>query len=132
MSPELSPTRLKAFKQALETRLERAYEEIRGKLLQSDDERYIELAGTVHDLEEASVADLLADINLAVIDLNIDEVREIEAALLRIGAGTYGVCDSCQGAIEPERLRAHPTALRCHRCQERHEQTHAGRAHPKL
>jgi RNA polymerase-binding transcription factor DksA len=132
MPSDLSPAQLTELRSELRASFARAQEELRQKLLQSDDERYIELAGSVHDLEDQSVADLLADVNLAVIDFNLEEVRELESALLRIARGTYGVCEECGAGIDYQRLRAHPTALRCHLCQVRHEQTHAGKGQPSL
>jgi RNA polymerase-binding transcription factor DksA len=44
------------------------------------------------------------------------ELREVDAALMRIDAGTYGRCVSCGFAIEPKRLAAVPYAVRCSRC----------------
>ncbi|MEL5989837.1 TraR/DksA family transcriptional regulator [Microbacterium phosphatis] len=41
------------------------------------------------------------------------ELRDIDAALERIDAGTYGVCEVCGEAIPEGRLLARPTAARC-------------------
>jgi DnaK suppressor protein len=49
------------------------------------------------------------------------EMAEIQAALARIDAGTYGICDTCGAVISPARLAALPMARRCVRCQERQE-----------
>jgi sigma-B regulation protein RsbU (phosphoserine phosphatase) len=37
-----------------------------------------------------------------------DLLAEIDAALQRIDAGTYGLCETCHDAIEPDRLQADP------------------------
>lgn len=37
----------------------------------------------------------------------------VTAALARIEAGTYGVCEACNEPIEPERLAANPAATTC-------------------
>jgi DnaK suppressor protein len=105
---------------------------IRQELLSSDEEHYIDLAGQVHDLEEESVADLLIDLGLAVIDMHISEIRDIEAALRRINVGAYGVCVDCDDDIEVARLRAYPTAKRCLPCQENFERNHAGNQTPTM
>ncbi len=42
---------------------------------------------------------------------------EIDAALARIDAGTYGTCESCRGEIGAGRLEALPTARQCVRCK---------------
>ncbi|WP_394289402.1 TraR/DksA C4-type zinc finger protein [Microbacterium sp.] len=38
---------------------------------------------------------------------------EVDAALARVAAGTYGVCEVCGRAIPAARLEARPTATRC-------------------
>ncbi len=45
------------------------------------------------------------------------ELVDIEAALVRLEAGTYGLCIDCGVTIAPERLSAYPTAKRCMDCQ---------------
>jgi DnaK suppressor protein len=49
------------------------------------------------------------------------EMAAIQAALARIDAGTYGICDTCGETISAERLKAIPMARRCVSCQERLE-----------
>lgn len=100
-------------------------EEVRQELLKFDEQPYIELAGKVHDIEEESVANLLTDLQLADIDRHIEEIRAIDAALLRIADHSYGVCTECGNDIEKDRLLVFPTAKRCHVCQTQHEKTFA-------
>ncbi len=45
------------------------------------------------------------------------ELGDIDAALERIQAGTYGTCTDCGVIIAPARLNAYPTAKRCIDCQ---------------
>jgi RNA polymerase-binding transcription factor DksA len=45
-------------------------------------------------------------------------IEEIDAALDRITAGTYGNCVHCGTAIPPERLEFRPFAARCVSCQQ--------------
>jgi DnaK suppressor protein len=49
-------------------------------------------------------------------------LRNIEAALKRIDAGTYGLCRDCNEPINPKRLEFDPTALRCIDCASNLEQ----------
>jgi len=44
-------------------------------------------------------------------------VVQINAALARISAGTFGTCTSCNGQIKKERLEVIPYAARCVQCQ---------------
>ena len=50
------------------------------------------------------------------------ELGDIEAAMERMDAGTYGQCSDCGVTISPARLNAYPTAKRCIVCQTRHEE----------
>jgi DnaK suppressor protein len=47
------------------------------------------------------------------------ELRELDAALARVAAGTYGICRSCGERIPPARLRLLPAATVCVPCAER-------------
>jgi RNA polymerase-binding transcription factor DksA len=117
---------LSKYKKVLKDRYRSLREEIRQELIDSDNQHFIDLAGQVHDLEEESVADLLVDLDLAIIDLHISEIREIDAALMRLARGGYGACTDCGEAIATERLRAQPAASRCSPCQSHFERNHAG------
>ena len=44
--------------------------------------------------------------------------RQVRAALKRLECGMYGICEKCDKAINPERLKAIPYATRCVNCQE--------------
>jgi DnaK suppressor protein len=48
-------------------------------------------------------------------------VQKIEHALERIDAGTYGICEGCDGEIPIARLTAKPSVALCITCQEAHE-----------
>jgi DnaK suppressor protein len=60
-----------------------------------------------------SVPDPVAQRRSADLQLTIGE---IDAALGRIEAGTYGSCDRCGAAIPEERLELRPFAGRCVAC----------------
>ena len=47
-----------------------------------------------------------------------DLLDQIEHALLKFEAGTYGICDSCGNPIGPERLEVLPQANLCLNCKE--------------
>jgi DnaK suppressor protein len=49
------------------------------------------------------------------------EMATIQAALARIEAGTYGICETCGETISTAHLTAIPMARRCVTCQERLE-----------
>lgn len=52
-----------------------------------------------------------------------DALADIELALARIEAGSYGACSACNAPIPVARLEAMPTTHRCLQCQERLERS---------
>jgi len=78
------------------------------------------------------VDDLLADLDQAELSRDLAELRDLEAARLRLDGGSFNVCADCRAEIGYERLRANPGATRCVTCQTRYEKTHAGPGAPKL
>jgi DnaK suppressor protein len=78
-------------------------------------------AGGASDPWEGDVRD---DLDLALMELKGETLARIDAALRRLGAGTFGDCAECGEAIAATRLRALPFAVRCTDCEsEREERT---------
>lgn len=128
----LSDEQLNILRHLLNAERTRLRGEIRDHLLVTDREQYGDLAGQVHDAGEESVADLLTDVNVAVMGRLIIELREAEAALERINAGGYGLCEDCGIDIPYARLQAYPAARRCIEHQEQHEKQYAEEGRPSL
>jgi len=124
MKQTLDPRQLEELRTTLRARSGQLRDEIRQTLIKSDDEQYTMIADQVRDLEDDSFADLMVDVNLAEIDRDLQELRLIDAAFLRMGDGSYGMCDACGSPIEFERLRATPFASRCFDCQSAFERNH--------
>jgi DnaK suppressor protein len=55
--------------------------------------------------------------DLALRDRNEHHLADVEAALVRLDDGTFGVCVRCGRPIAPERLDALPWAANCIDCQ---------------
>jgi DnaK suppressor protein len=127
----LSKEQLAQLRQQVEAERSRLRQDIREELTRSDSEQYATLAGQVHDAGEESVADLLTDINAAVLSNSIKALREIEAAQERLQQGTYGRCEECGEDIPLARLQANPAARLCIADQERYEMAHPT-GHPEL
>lgn len=129
----LSQTQLANLVRQLEERHAALLEEVRAALETSENLQYVELLDRAPaDLGDQSVADALADLNLTFVDRHIRELRDIEAAKARIGDRSYGKCVDCGDDIAPERLRAWPTAKRCHACQQQRERTYSHQGTPRL
>jgi DnaK suppressor protein len=59
----------------------------------------------------------LRERNLALQSTSQERIDEINVALARMDAGTYGICENCGKPIPPERLEALPFATRDVACQ---------------
>ena len=58
------------------------------------------------------------EMGFAVADRRAGMLAQVDLALKKMEEGTYGRCEACEEEIAPARLRAHPIAVRCTRCQE--------------
>ncbi len=76
------------------------------RLTTSDDEHDPE--GSTIAFERSQASTLLATAT--------DHLADDDAALARIAAGTYGVCERCGRKSAADRLRARPTARTCIVC----------------
>ena len=123
---------LAACEQQLRERAGQLRMEIRSTLDRSADESHARIAELARDAEDDSFSNLIVDLNYAEIEREADELRRIDAALFRLSAGNYGVCEDCGQPIAAARLAAEPTATRCIRCQEIYEKTHITPATPSL
>jgi RNA polymerase-binding protein DksA len=103
--------------------------DLRGRVLRAAQDI---VEGDTEDGELSSAAgdQHLADHASEMLDREVDEslednaediVREIDAALERIDAGTYGTCMSCGKPIPEERLDAVPYAVLCVSCKRDEE-----------
>ena len=64
-----------------------------------------------------AVASLGDDLEVAMLDRESREARQIDAALERLARDEYGICRNCGAAIGLGRLRALPFTPRCTACQ---------------
>jgi RNA polymerase-binding protein DksA len=121
----LTDQEIERFRTNLQNRLNDLRHGVQEEVVRSDSEHFTDVAGEVHDQEEASVAHLVIDMDLANIDRHVQEIRAIESALLRIARGEFGICLDCGQPIPIARLEANPTAERCISCQVDYERTEA-------
>jgi RNA polymerase-binding protein DksA len=68
-----------------------------------------------HDPEGATIAFERQQL-AALLDSTRRRLADVEAALARREAGTYGICETCGRPIAPGRLEARPAARTCIDC----------------
>lgn len=95
--------------------------EIAAALRRSGDESALGLANHLDEVGDDAVADLESAIDVAEVERDARELREVERALTRVHEPEYGVCADCGEDIPFSRLSVNPVATRCAACQTRAE-----------
>jgi DnaK suppressor protein len=111
-------------------------EEIKIELLKKKQELGSNVSNELDDMREAAEGHHLADMDdlggdahdeetqYKILEIESAELGQIDMALDRIVAGTFGQCEVCEKPISPERLRALPftnVCINCKRLQEQNE-----------
>ena len=129
MNYELLPEQIATLRRALRHRFDELMRDVQQDLAKSGADADGLAADGVHDLGDEALADLILSVDDAETSRDLQELRDVEAALLRMKQGNYGTCLKCNAPIAAERLTAYPTAKRCLPCQRMHEMTFSS---PKL
>ena len=80
---------------------------------QSSEEQTGDLAHFGQHEADAASATFEKEKDLSILDQVEAELTEVERALERLDAGSYGACEACGGAIGDERLEAQPATRFC-------------------
>ena len=75
----------------------------------------------IADLGEMASDTVDTDSYCEIIDIGTSTVEQIDSALEKLTAGTYGVCEHCEQPIPRARLEALPFAGLCVECQRAEE-----------
>jgi RNA polymerase-binding transcription factor DksA len=96
------------------------HEDLDSNLKQMEDSKMLDITGTGytnHQADDATaVYDQTADAS-AYIAIQT-RLRQVEEAIAKYKAGTYGVCENCGREIDIARLEAMPYTPLCLRCAE--------------
>jgi RNA polymerase-binding transcription factor DksA len=127
----LDKSTLSRLEAALVQRRAALEQEIRAKLAAAREVAGSAAIDQVVDGGDYANADLIAALDIAEVQRDLAELREIDAARSRLEAGTYGACVDCGTDIPVARLDAYPAAIRCTPCQAQAE-ARSGTAHSRL
>jgi RNA polymerase-binding protein DksA len=128
----LTAQELEALRQRLTDRRQVLRAEVAEQLANSDDPRVAGLMNALAATEDWVLADILGDLDIAMVTRDTAELQEVDAALSGIADGSYGTCRDCGEPVGWPRLNANPTALRCITCQAAYEKTHGKPGPPTL
>ena len=121
MSQKLTAAERGTLAKELEERRRVLRSELAAKLEAQDNPALLGLRNRMEETDDWAVADLETALDVAEVSRDAGELREVEAALLRMKDGSYGECVDCGNNIPFARLHANPSASRCIACQERVE-----------
>lgn len=77
--------------------------------------------GPQGDVVDQATADAQAELQIRLRQTDGRLLRAVEAALVRIKRGAYGVCEVCRRPIAKARLRAVPWTRLCRACKEQQQ-----------
>ncbi|MCB1935157.1 MAG: TraR/DksA family transcriptional regulator [Nitrosomonas sp.] len=115
---------LRQIKAALHKRYLELQDEIRSELVNAGEEFDVTRADDVNNI--------LADVDTALIDKQINEMRELEMSEKYLMELEFGDCVDCGEEIGFERLIANPSAQRCIECQRQFEKFYPPESNPSL
>ena len=127
----LTAKQLEKLKKGMLERQRTLTQEVHDQRSQAADENEDGIGG-VGDAGDESVVRMMTDLHLQEAGRDLEELRDIDAALQRIETKDYGDCEECGNEIGYPRLEAQPTATRCVECQSLHEKTYASKSTPTL
>ena len=78
--------------------------------------------GNIPDPNDRATVESDRNFELRIRDRERKLMSKVEKALVRIGDGSFGVCDDCGEGIADKRLEARPVAKFCIDCKTKQEQ----------
>ena len=108
-------TQLLQLKAALQKRYLELQEEIGNELGHANDPRNADLTEYLNNIPD--------DIDTALVDRQINEMRELEMSMKYLRELEFGDCIDCENEIGFDRLLAYPSAQRCIHCQSEYERS---------
>jgi DnaK suppressor protein len=94
-------------------------ENLRASLARSLEDE-IEEDGSDSHPGDSATATFDREVEVTLEDTLEDQLAQIDGALERVEAGTYGICIECGRQIQPDRLEALPYTDRCIDCARAH------------
>ncbi|TXI18565.1 MAG: TraR/DksA family transcriptional regulator [Nitrosomonas sp.] len=115
---------LTQLRSALHKRYLQLQSEVRYELAHTNDTGDFDLTEYLNNIPD--------DIDTALVDRQINEMRELEMSMKYLSELEFGDCIDCGNEIGFERLLAQPSAQRCVQCQSQYEKTFLQDLNPSL
>lgn len=121
---DFTENQLIQLRAALQRRYLELQDEIRSELGHASDRGNIDLTEYLNTIPD--------DIDTALVDRQINEMRELEISLKYLSELEFGDCIDCGNEIGFDRLLAYPSAQRCIQCQNQYEKSFPQESNPSL
>lgn len=121
MKTKMTPEKLKEFQRILHGLREKTVQELEshlGKEMTSSVLKQMEIARDEGDWANTETTEAM---NLKLLENQYRAYKETADAFRRLEAGTYGICESCNGEIPVKRLAVEPLTRYCVPCLEKRE-----------
>lgn len=118
----LTSEEINAIRNQLLERKQTLWSHIRHDLENEAGEKHRAVLDTMREHGDRALEDLRESAAISLVELKVQELEAIEAALRRIDSRQYGRCADCGRWIRPARLETMPYCVRCRSCQEKLEQ----------
>lgn len=117
---KLKPEELNKLKKMLHEERDRILEEMRildeRSLTANPDTEDSQQPGFSLQLADSASDNIQVETDLAIRNIEAEQLTQIDDALRAIDTGDYGMCNRCQLPIDVERLKAKPNARYCVTC----------------
>ena len=120
-----SKDRLPDLRRSLLRKKETILKEVKEEMAKHISGENKQLIDTANDEGDWAQVDISEDLSLQRLSAYRKLTYNIDEALRKIAAGTYGICEDCGEEISEKRLLVLPTATLCIDCQEQKEQLEA-------
>lgn len=108
----------------LSARRNELLEDIMVQVRDHEGEKAQQLDAHLDENDDFAFANELIEMNPEYVADELEKLRGVQDAEVRMMEGTYGLCIDCHQDISPDKLQLQPSASRCSECELLHE--HAG------
>lgn len=96
---------------------------MQNEALRNNGETFSELSDLpLEHLADRGSDNFAKDLMISLLQTSEAEICDIDDALAKLEADTYGICESCDSRIAKSRLKALPFARLCMECRQAEEQ----------
>lgn len=118
---QLNESQLTQFKEQLIASLDNTRSMINAIFQASDRASHHLAVKNLGNLSADALIEFTSKIGDPELSRKIDKLKKIDASLISIEMGMYGLCSDCESELTVQRLSADPTVQRCPGCEAKYQ-----------